>query len=188
MSVTAVSVAPDYAEAIVGWRAWSVVQSDVGLRLCSPCYTTIWAPFDATRAGCRRRTRSHEPVPGLPTHDTIPEPACRCGIYAATTAWAAASFSVHSRMLERHETVCTLLGRVRLWGRVVESERGWRGELAYPSVLYVRDRPALWSPNHTCALDGVTVARALAVYGVQVELVPDVSFLTLAGRFDADAA
>ena len=60
-----------------------------------------------------------------------------------------------------------MLGRVALWGQVVECERGWRGSHAYPEHIFVP----------TTASDGKPIARVdelalgLTDYGVPVELV-----------------
>jgi hypothetical protein len=58
-----------------------------------------------------------------------------------------------------------VIRRVRLWGQVIECERGWRAALAYPEQLYV--------PVHDT--DGRTRRRAAQIvaglrdYGVPVE-------------------
>jgi hypothetical protein len=65
-----------------------------------------------------------------------------------------------------------VVGRVTLWGRVVEAEAGWRASYGYPYALYVpsgyRGR---WRHAARSALPAETVARGLRDYGVPVELV-----------------
>jgi hypothetical protein len=62
-----------------------------------------------------------------------------------------------SYLLGRDEpaTVGRLLGEVALWGRLVETEAGWRAAAAYPVRLNVADE---------------AIAAALGVYGVPVSL------------------
>jgi hypothetical protein len=146
--------APDYAEAIGAWRLWLPVETPEGIRLRSLFHDTVWPPRVPLRATClaprgawplgrlgRRRAAGHE----------APEARCTCGLYAA-----------HPDLLLEHlaaEPARYVVGRVFLWGRVVECERGWRAELAYPAHLYVA----------ASARDVGRRCAALAVYGVPVE-------------------
>jgi hypothetical protein len=59
-----------------------------------------------------------------------------------------------------------VFGRVALWGKVVECERGWRATRAYPSRIYVPADTRLGSA------DEVEIAAQLTEYGVPVELLP----------------
>jgi hypothetical protein len=58
-----------------------------------------------------------------------------------------------------------VIGRVALWGSIVEGDSGWRASCAYPAHLYVPpgrlDRPSV---------DAGAIARALGSYGVPVEV------------------
>jgi hypothetical protein len=78
---------------------------------------------------CRLGERTYWPLrPLVPAH-AAPDEDCRCGIYAAATArQAAASVTVPAR--PREDIVHRVIGRVSLWGTVVECERGWRAERA----------------------------------------------------------
>ena len=63
-----------------------------------------------------------------PAHGgVIPGEGCKCGIYAANETAVALKYSKD------------VLGRVSLWGHVVEHEQGWRAQYAYPDELYVAD-------------------------------------------------
>jgi hypothetical protein len=64
-----------------------------------------------------------------------PQSYCQCGLYASTSVKAAASF-VRGRG-SPPEAIGAVIGRVFLWGSVVECERGWRAARAYPARLYV---------------------------------------------------
>ena len=75
-----------------------------------------------------------------------------------------------------------MLGRVRLWGQVVEAEDGWRGERAYPDALYLLEESEHpLAPGHE-GLSTDEILAALEPYGVPLELVPAGSLLDLAGR------
>ena len=108
--------APDYAEALIGWRVWCVVETRAGLRLASVIHEHAWPVAHETVARC---DNGHE----------APDPACACGIHAAREPAAVLSY-LHGR--DEPRTVARVLGRVQLWGRVVEHEGGWRAERAYP--------------------------------------------------------
>lgn len=61
-----------------------------------------------------------------------PDLACSCGIHAAREPAAVLSYL---RGRDEPRTVARVLGRVLLWGNVVEHEGGWRAERAYPLDL-----------------------------------------------------
>jgi hypothetical protein len=129
----------------------------------------------------------------VPTH-VAPDESCRCGIYAAATATeAAASVTVPAR--PREEIVHHVIGRVSLWGTVVECERGWRAERAYPSSLAV-PAPLPQAPKrHTLRRrrqwsrfrPAAEIAAALCEYGVPVELVACETLGELAETLEARA-
>jgi hypothetical protein len=58
-----------------------------------------------------------------------------------------------------------VIGRVSLWGSIVECEDGWRASHAYPERLYVPLRSE--SDN---GRDARAIAHELTAYGVPVEL------------------
>jgi hypothetical protein len=64
------------------------------------------------------------------------------------------------------KTIQYAVGRVALWGVVIECERGWRGMYAYPARLYVPTR----SPARRPPLSPREVAEGLTGYGVPVTL------------------
>jgi hypothetical protein len=132
---------PDLVEPIVGWRVWRV---DRRHRLCSALRDEAWQPHRAFAAGCS-------------SDHAAPDPRCTCGIYAVRRPQDARLYLVGRNS---PEAVHRVLGRVALWGRVVEYERGWRAERAYPSRLWVPECPV-----------GFQVAAALGRYGVPVELI-----------------
>jgi hypothetical protein len=132
---------------VVGWRAWVVTETAAGLRLGSVLYDEVWAPETTALAVCRRREDFFaEP---LAEHAT-PGLECGCGYHAARDPADALSYL---RGRNEPTTVCRILGEVAIWGRLVETEAGWRAAAAYPFRLYVPDD---------------AIADALAVYGVPV--------------------
>jgi hypothetical protein len=129
----------------------------------------------------------------VPAH-AAPDQGCRCGIYAApTAAQAAASVTRPSRPGE--DIVDHVVGRVTLWGTVVECERGWRAERAYPASLavpaplpqapkrHILRRRRQRSPSRPAA----EIAAALCEYGVAVELVACETLGELAAALEARA-
>jgi hypothetical protein len=151
-----VNLAPDYIAPVVGWRVWLVVgRAGSSWRLRSPVYDTLWPPRRELVAVCRGRHFGPESHPA-------PAERCGCGIHAAP-ARAAALYLEYRRGAVNPGVI----GRVSLWGSVVECAHGWRASCAYPAHLYV---PAGWAPGLGAAGVGET-ARALTVYGVPVEII-----------------
>jgi hypothetical protein len=157
--------APDYIEPVVGWRTWSVSESEGRLRLRSVMFEAIWVPGRPFVADCRnsphllrrlwhRRPRIH----------ASPDFSCSCGIYAATSLSEAARYAESYGSRYRY-VVHRVLGRVSLWGTVLEYTEGWRASRAYPLELFVPRFAPKGSPG------AEAVAIELADYGVRVEIV-----------------
>jgi hypothetical protein len=169
--------APDYAEPVVGWRCWFVVASGEHLRLCSPLYRTVWLPLRETVARCERAGEWWKPA--APPLHAAPQADCQCGLYAPSSVRTAASF-VRGRDSPR-EAIGAIIGRVFLWGRVVECELGWRAACAYPARLYVPlGRHGRFTFLARRGADAEELAVALRAYGVPVELVACASVRKLA--------
>jgi hypothetical protein len=151
--------APDFVEPTNGWRVWLVVEQESELRLASVLYPTVWPVREELVAECRPRARALGRAHG------VPGARCRCGIYAAASVEDAASY-FDGRGPSTLREVYRVIGRVALWGSVVEGERGWRAAHGYPSRLYVPSR-SLGGPSTVTAGE---VALALTAYGVPVEL------------------
>jgi hypothetical protein len=135
------------ASPVLGWRAWAVMETAGGLRLGSVLYDEVWTPGTTALAVCRRREDFFaEPIPSHPT----PSADCGCGFHAARDPADALSYL---RGRNELNTVCRILGEVALWGRLVETEAGWRAAAAYPVRLYAPDE---------------AIAEALALYDVPV--------------------
>jgi hypothetical protein len=132
------TLAPDYCDAVVGWRIWYGVDATGRVRLASPYHHAVWPHCDPLAARCVHRRVRLRPRLRRESHNA-PELRCGCGIYAT----AAGSFvdcltefmgGVGSRLFDRRLIV---VGRVSLWGTVVEHDLGWRASHAYPMHLFV---------------------------------------------------
>ena len=108
---------------------WRVLQTDGVLTLASVVKAVAWSPGEALVAECLGPRLI--PLPRVRPH-AAPGPRCECGIYATDLARA-------SRYLRDSIPfdLDRVLGRVALWGTVVECERGFRASHAYPVALYV---------------------------------------------------
>jgi hypothetical protein len=135
------------ADVVVGWRAWTVRETDAGLRLGSVIHDLVWDVGEAAVASCRRDDDPFaEPVPLHP----VPGGECNCGFHVARDP---ADALPYLRGRDEADTIGRILGEVAAWGHVIRTERGWRASMAYPVRLYVAD---------------VDVGDALAEYGVPI--------------------
>jgi hypothetical protein len=159
--------APDYAAPVQAWRIWLVVCRGDWLRLGSVVYDVAWPPGEPLVAEClrqRRAARRRWRKERL-TH-AAPQQRCQCGIYAIDDPFELGSY-LDSRYPDR-DGAHRIVGRVSLWGTVVESERGWRASHAYPAHLYVP------LPRETSDRAGAeAIAAELAEYGVPIEVVAE---------------
>ena len=137
---TGAAVRKLHSPRVLGWRAWTVMETPRGVRLGSVIYEGVWEPGEVARATCRAESTPHE-IPGLD---------CTCGFHAAHDPVDAITYLCGRDELR---TIGRVLGEVVLSEAIVETETGWRAEAAYPARLYVED------PD---------IATALSVYGVPV--------------------
>ena len=144
-------VAPDYVDPVLGWRVWRVVKCKGQYLLASLFNNVVWVPGEALDARCFAIIR-------LPRH-TSPDLKCHCGVYAARRE------AIDWELIGRRALTPLVVGRVSLWGPVVEAERGWRAEHGYPERLFVPCiRPSLRDRD-------VRIAQSLDAYGVPVKTV-----------------
>lgn len=106
-----------YPEPLLGWRLWHV---DRQHRLASWSQSACWPERERLEARCRRILGRCGEAPGR---------GHRCGIYALRTRSLAESLL---RELPLPVAGTIALGRVSLWGRVLENVDGWRAQFAYP--------------------------------------------------------
>lgn len=110
---------------VMGWRAWALFRGPRGGSLRLQSITggrTHWRPGETAHATCWR-----------PLFHRAPAESCRCGLYGSRTV----------EML-RHAMDGTVVGNVAMWGRIVEHERGFRAEYAYPQRIRLICRPCFW--------------------------------------------
>ncbi len=104
-------------EPLLGWRLWHVRDG----RLLSWVKPDQWPGGARFEARCRRLRGCGE----------APRAGHSCGIYAARTRELAL------QLLEELPSIAgpVAVGRVSLWGRVIENVDGWRAQYAYPYDL-----------------------------------------------------
>jgi hypothetical protein len=150
-----VSLAPDYCEPVVAWRVWHVVENGGALLLSSVYRRVTWPRGRALEAVCDRAR-----LPFLSSRRSrheAPAERCQCGIYAAD-AYGAQEYLPGG---SHPPSAYPVIGRVSLWGEVVECDRGWRASHAYPERIYV---PRLEGSR----MDRARLAARLEGYGVPV--------------------
>ncbi|MGZ8625886.1 MAG: hypothetical protein ACXWXK_04335 [Actinomycetota bacterium] len=112
-------------EPIAGWRTWTIAGSRDGTEVVLlPIAGTgkPWPPRLPVAAECAKGR--HHPVPGLD---------CTCGIHATLAT---------DRLRRTRDPA--VLGRVALWGRVLEHEHGFRAEQGYPQRLALICQLCFW--------------------------------------------
>ena len=158
------SAAPDYCHPVSGWRLWFLVSDNGRARLMSPVYPTVWQPGRELHAVCDLRRREVlRPWRLRPAEHSAPGRRCSCGVHAVSRPGDLAAYvpSVAGRRI-----VHRVIGRVSLWGEVVEGSRGWRASNAYPAELWV---PQMHM-NRRRVADLESLALQLADYGVPVRI------------------
>lgn len=154
------SQAPDLAGTIEAWRIWRVVAKDGEYRLCSALKPTVWPHDVELQAECLHPEPAFRWLRRRERHGA-PNPKCECGIYAAGLE----QIGLYLTPAPAEPALARVLGRVSLWGTVIECERGFRASHAYPASIYV--------PLDACGRNGdgcEEVAESLEAYGVPVEL------------------
>lgn len=115
-------------EPLLGWRLWRVTEEEDGPVLRSTYKNeVIWPGGAALHAEClcsNRDRQVHEP-PGFGVGRD-------CGIYAVRAPEETAAWWGYEPRSARCGKV---IGRVKLWGKVIRYEKGFKAEYAYPSEL-----------------------------------------------------
>jgi hypothetical protein len=125
-----VSATPTSIEPILGWRVWHVEPGAACLR--SWAQTADWPAGEKLEAGCRSRLGLRW---RLKSHGA-PDKEHECGIYACRErAEAEQLIRDLDEIAPLADRFPTAIGRVSLWGRVIENTGGWRAEFAYPYDL-----------------------------------------------------
>ena len=115
-------------EPVLAWRSWTLTGRRDGEGLLLRPVTAgsrPWRPREIAQATCRLAW-SHEP----------PHVDCSCGLHA----------TLDLGFLRR--TRCpAVLGRVALWGRVIEHEHGYRARFAYPQSVRLICQFCFWQDS-----------------------------------------
>jgi hypothetical protein len=124
-------------EPILGWRVWHVDPRPGRARLLSWTQSGDW-PYGRRMEACCRPLGVRWP---RQRHEA-PRPGHNCGIYALRErADAEALVRQLGQVGPGSGRFPSALGRVSMWGRVIENSGGWRAQFAYPYdlVLYGGD-------------------------------------------------
>jgi hypothetical protein len=124
----------------------------------------VWRPGREVEAVCDARRRELlRPWRLHPAEHAAPAERCGCGVHALSRPGDLAAYvpSVAARRILHR-----VIGRVALWGDVVEGPRGWRASHAYPADLLL---PAA-NINRRPMAGLSTMAMELADYGVPVTI------------------
>jgi preprotein translocase subunit YajC len=116
---------PDYISPVVGYRVWQL--DATGLRSLNG---EKWVAHQPLSAVCRADACGSIAGLSKAKHNPakLPSFSCTCGVYAARTM-------EHLRQCGYRKL--GVHGEVYLWGTVVEHERGWRAQFAYPKTLFL---------------------------------------------------
>ena len=128
-------------EPVVAWRTWTLTGRRDGSRVrLRPVAgrARAWQPLRPAEAVCKL-ARLH----------AAPNVDCTCGLHG-----------VHDPDLLRRTKNPAVLGRVALWGRVIEHESGYRAEFGYPQRLRLVCQFCFW---HAGTLD--SAADVVGHYG-----------------------
>jgi hypothetical protein len=121
---------PDYIEPITAWRVFAVLPSSEGLPCLAALTSAImrYAKGQYYRALCMRRLQDvHEP----------PQQDCTCGFYSSKTCatsadlmeyWNRNNISLAWSWVDGPYIASYALGKVEIWGEVVEHEEGYRSQ------------------------------------------------------------
>jgi hypothetical protein len=124
--------APDLIEPIVGYRAWRTIATERAVRLFP-----ITAADDDVGVSEWEGAWSRWVRASCPTRDEVahlaPDEGCSCGFYAMKTPDAVAKFTVMNEVHPDADHALSngvVFGRVKLAGKVIEHETGYRAERA----------------------------------------------------------
>lgn len=115
---------PDSPVPLNGYRVWALGRDGL-LRSSASGFThgirSVWRPRERFNARCLSLRPCEPPA--------VPGAGHTCGIYAVSHLGTARAWA---RSLGIRPLV---IGEVWGWGRVVQTERGWRARHAYPAAL-----------------------------------------------------
>jgi hypothetical protein len=147
---------PDFISPVVGYRVWQ--WDATGLRSLNG---EKWVAHQPLSAVCRADVCGSIAGVSKSRHNPVelPSLSCTCGVYAARTM-------EHLRQCGYRKLA--VHGEVFLWGTVVEHERGWRAQFAYPKTLFLAADAIPFSFSEINAR-----LRTLAEFGTDIFLLPE---------------
>lgn len=150
--------ASDYAGTIEGWRVWLAKRhsiryfdptSEARRKLRGPYLLKSvtsddwWRPEEPMVADCNITLGYRFDITHADEDRISPDSGCKCGIYAVESlsnlmeVYQTSNRLFYRLSVERYPAV---VGLVKMWGKVVPGEWGWRAQFAYPSKLFIIDR------------------------------------------------
>lgn len=128
---------PDYTHVLTGWRGWRVTEDNGEWRLQALGQSQIWNPREILTAKCTNGGSGLSQLLGSSTSSKSSHPApawdCKCGV------WAFRDIDLCVKAIGTEYASVKVIGSVSLWGKVIETEHGWRAQYAYPSELWLLD-------------------------------------------------
>lgn len=112
---------PDSVSLVTAWRAWGLGDANGEWRLKALGQDHSWEPKKRMEAVCAKGIDNH-PAPHF---------SCECGI------WAFKSLDLLLEALSGYTV--KVFGNVSLWGRIIETDKGFRAQYAYPKELWLLD-------------------------------------------------
>lgn len=187
---------------VVGWRAWRLkpwrlkpLCADPPVSLLYGVTQMSYTPWPADRTMTAVCTRSLTTFAAYRAgRDTIHDEAapvvdCTCGVYArATPARVMREYQGQAVMGE------AVIGRVRLWGRVIEHEDGYRAEHARVGMILplwpaeMDDRMRALAARYGATVDDTEAERLVAEHAPQLFGVGTVAVTISAATYQMTAA
>jgi hypothetical protein len=121
------------SEPVLAWRTWALTGArDARHLLLRPVAkrSRTWRPLQSVEARCR-----------VSAWHTAPDVGCTCGLHGT-----------HGLDVLRRTRNPAVLGRVALWGRIVEHDLGFRAQFAYPQRLRLICQFCFWIAGARSAL------------------------------------
>lgn len=153
---------PDYCEAITAYRCWNVFPNGL---MVGQAHAEPWPPYEAFVGRCGHAVSPEHIQDGRWV--SAPVMRCDCGVHALKEAIGAeqrilseadqnGGWKFSMRWDNYEAPKGRVWGAVKLWGRLIEHQIGYRAEFAYPSALFCEDE--------------ALAATVAALYGVPCEV------------------
>lgn len=118
---------------IEAWRFWELIgekkrDGELKLALVSIGHAYIWPPREPAEATCSYCAAFHRDCHGTAGDNGMPMFNCEGGLYGHKSK----SFALKDSVVSDGNVI---LGKVALWGRITEHEKGYRGQYGYPLSL-----------------------------------------------------